>query len=237
MSQQERAARTQSALIRSAAEQFERHGYEKASLNDISSGAGVSRGALHFHFDTKADVADAVENAAARALRDVVDSLPSGDTCALQNLTDLSHSLVKLLLWDVVVRAGFLLSCDAGQRGRADLCRNWQTYVHGLVARAVDEKSLAPGVAPEGVVNAVVTTTVGLVVLSRSEMRWLTDRPLTSFWRVLLPAVADPRIAAGLNPGGTGAPYELPWSTPDSARATAMDSADGSGNSASGYRT
>ncbi|MDI3408235.1 ScbR family autoregulator-binding transcription factor [Streptomyces cavernicola] len=216
MNQQERAARTQSALIRSAAELFERHGYEKASLNDISSGAGVSRGALHFHFDTKADVAGAVEDAAARALRDAVDSLPPGGG-ALQDLTDLSHRLVELLLWDVVVRAGFLLSCDAGQRARVDLCRDWETYVHEFVARAAEEKCLAPGVQPEGVVNAVVAATVGLVVLSRTDKEWLAGRRHTGLWKLLLDTVADPRTADRLNPGGTGAPYDSTCGLPDSA--------------------
>lgn len=207
MSQQKRAARTQSALIRSAAELFERHGYEKASLNEISSGAGVSRGALHFHFDTKAEVAGAVESAAARALRHAVDTLPSGEASALQDLTDLSHRLVQLLLWDVVVRAGFILSCEAGQRARVDLCQEWQTYVHGFVARAADEKSLAPGVSQNGVVNVVVATTVGLAMLSRTDKEWLTDQTLTSFWKVLLPSVADPQTAAELNPAGTGSAH------------------------------
>jgi AcrR family transcriptional regulator len=217
VSQQERAARTQNALIRSAAELFERHGYEKASLNEISSGAGVSRGALHFHFDTKAEVAGAIESAAARTLRHAVDSSPSGGASALQDLTDLSHRLVQLLVWDVVVRAGFLLSCEAGQRARVDLCQEWQTYVHGFVARAAAEKSLAPGVSQEGVVNAVVATTVGLAVLSRTGKEWLTGRTLTSFWTMLLPSVADPRTAARLNPGGTGSAHDGPRRTPDSS--------------------
>ncbi|MGW0792268.1 ScbR family autoregulator-binding transcription factor [Streptomyces sp. NPDC002911] len=204
MSQQERAARTRNALVCSAAELFERHGYEKASLNEISSGAGVSRGALHFHFDTKADVADAVESAALRVLRHAVGSPPPGNVAALQGLTDLSHRLAELLVRDVVVRAGFLLSCEAGQRARVDLCQEWQTHVHGFVARAADEKSLAPGVSQEAVVNAVVAATVGLAVLSRSDREWLTGRALTGFWKLLLPSVAGPRAAAGTEPGGGG---------------------------------
>ncbi|GAA3996693.1 ScbR family autoregulator-binding transcription factor [Streptomyces marokkonensis] len=203
MSQQERAARTQTALIRSAAEMFDRHGYEKASLNDISSGAGVSRGALHFHFDSKAEVACAVESAAARTLRRVLDGVPSEEVCALQGLTDLTHRLVRLLLRDVVVRAGFLLSCEAGARVRTDLCQQWRTYVHGLVLRAAEEKTLAPGVSQEGVVNTVVGATVGFVVLSRADKQWLTARTVTGFWRVLLPSLADPLTMAGLEPAGT----------------------------------
>ncbi|CAM5724103.1 TetR family transcriptional regulator OS=Streptomyces microflavus OX=1919 GN=HUT09_00685 PE=4 SV=1 [Streptomyces microflavus] len=51
MTKQVRAARTRQALIRSAAIVFEQHGYGQARLALISSGAGVSTGALHFHFE------------------------------------------------------------------------------------------------------------------------------------------------------------------------------------------
>lgn len=59
MTKQDRAVRTRLALIRSAAEQFEARGYVRASLAEISAGAGVSSGALHFHFANKAAVAEA----------------------------------------------------------------------------------------------------------------------------------------------------------------------------------
>ncbi|MFI9583688.1 ScbR family autoregulator-binding transcription factor [Streptomyces sp. NPDC052236] len=206
MSKQERATRTRNALILSAAELFERHGYVKASLDEISSGAGVSRGALHFHFENKAAVADAVESAAARSLRHAVGSVPPGHVSALQSLTDLSHHLARLLFSDVVVRAGFRLNCDAGPRTHFDLRQEWHTCVHGLVARAAQEKSLAAGVSQEGLVATVVATTVGLEVLSRANRGWPATYSLTSFWQLLLPSVADPRTVAGLNPGGTGSP-------------------------------
>src|SRR5258705_4564694 len=67
MVNQERAARTKRNLIRSAAEVFEREGYAAASLTVISSQAGVSNGALHFHFASKEDLAREVEGAAADA--------------------------------------------------------------------------------------------------------------------------------------------------------------------------
>ena len=54
MVKQERALRTREALIESAAEVFDREGFSVASLTAISSRAGVSNGALHFHFASKA---------------------------------------------------------------------------------------------------------------------------------------------------------------------------------------
>ncbi|WP_306338658.1 ScbR family autoregulator-binding transcription factor [Streptomyces sp. KL118A] len=206
MSKQERATRTRNALILSAAELFERYGYVRASLDEISSGAGVSRGALHFHFENKAAVADAVEQAAAQALRVTADGVPPGQVSAVQSLMDLSHRMVHLLHGDVVVRAGFRLNCDTGPRTPLDLRQEWQACVHRLVARAADERALAAGVSPEGLVATVVATTVGLEVLSRANRGWLSSSSLTSFWQLLLPSVASPPTLAALQPGGTGSP-------------------------------
>lgn len=69
MAKQERAVRTRESLIRSAAETFYREGFAVASLSVISAQAGVSSGALHFHFASKAALADAVETAALDRLR------------------------------------------------------------------------------------------------------------------------------------------------------------------------
>lgn len=76
MVKQERAARTRETLIRSAAQIFDREGFSVASLTGISSLAGVSNGALHFHFASKAALADAVEAAALIRLLAVTDVGP-----------------------------------------------------------------------------------------------------------------------------------------------------------------
>ena len=70
MVKQVRAARTREALIRAAAEVFAADGYALASLPEISRRAGVSKGALHFHFASKDALAAEVEDvAAARVVR------------------------------------------------------------------------------------------------------------------------------------------------------------------------
>jgi AcrR family transcriptional regulator len=69
MAQQERAVRTRNALIESAAELFCKDGFDVVSLSTISTRAGVSNGALHFHFASKAALASAVWEAAAQRLR------------------------------------------------------------------------------------------------------------------------------------------------------------------------
>lgn len=56
-------------LIRAAAEEFARHGYEAASLNRIVDRAGMSKGSLYYYFEDKADLyATVVERATARMI-------------------------------------------------------------------------------------------------------------------------------------------------------------------------
>ncbi|MCX5203253.1 ScbR family autoregulator-binding transcription factor [Streptomyces sp. NBC_00237] len=208
MSKQERAARTRNALVHSAAELFERHSYVKASLDEISAGAGVSRGALHFHFPNKAAVADAVETAAARALHRAAGDAGSVHVNALQALVDLSHALAQLLHSEVVVRAGFRLSCDAELRTDVSLRRQWQRCVQRLVAQAARENALAAGVAQERLVAIVMATTTGLEVLNRDDRNWLSHYTLTGFWQLLLPTVAAQRALGDLDPSGTGSSYD-----------------------------
>lgn len=49
----EQAAETRRQILRSAEEEFLTRGYENAKLEDIAAAAGVTRGAVHWHFKSK----------------------------------------------------------------------------------------------------------------------------------------------------------------------------------------
>ncbi|MEW2393544.1 ScbR family autoregulator-binding transcription factor [Streptomyces venezuelae] len=206
MSQQERATRTRNALIQAAAELFERHGYTRASLEDISTRAQVSRGALHFHFENKAALADAVEHAAAHAIRETAESTPPNPTSPLHTLMDLSHRMVHLLHHDTIVRAGFRLNCDPGPRTPLNLHQQWQAHVHHHVTQAANQQTLAPHITPHHLTATIVATTTGLEVLSRTNHNWLTPTPLTHFWQLLLPSITHPPTNDTHEPANTHAP-------------------------------
>ncbi|MFI8521420.1 ScbR family autoregulator-binding transcription factor [Streptomyces sp. NPDC085481] len=191
MAKQERAIRTRNALIESAAALFDRDGFEVASLATISARAGVSSGALHFHFPSKAALADAVIAAAGDRLFRITrdrEALP------LQILIDASHELVQGLRADSVLRAGFDLSANAERRPRAaqDLRALWREWVESTVARADREGLLAPDVTARDVAAAVVAVAAGHEALGHQDPCWLERAPLTRFWSFLLPRVVGP---------------------------------------------
>lgn len=197
---QQRALRTRDALIRSAAETFERRGYVQARLAEISSRAGVSAGALHFHFANKAAVAATVETAAALALRNAVRVAQAPDVNALQRLTAASQALAAELRRDVVARAGFRLSCRGQHRTGPDLREEWHACVRRLLAAAEAEELLADQVRPEDAGAWIMAATTGLEVLGGTDPRWLSPGALTRFWRFVLPCLAKPEVLAALDP-------------------------------------
>ncbi|MFF2306566.1 ScbR family autoregulator-binding transcription factor [Streptomyces sp. NPDC058128] len=206
MTKQERAARTREALITSAAREFDQHGYTLAKLSAISTGAGVSPGALHFHFENKPAVAAAVEHEASTALRRTARTVYRQESDALQNLVDTTHSLARLLRDDVVVRAGYRLSCSRGCRTDLNLRQEWQSCVQQRLAEAADEGLLATGHGgQQDLVRTVVAATVGLEALCRENGEWLSPGTVTGLWRTLLPVLAAPGALAGLEPAGSRA--------------------------------
>ncbi|MFE3185857.1 ScbR family autoregulator-binding transcription factor [Streptomyces violascens] len=203
MAKQERALRTRNALIESAAELFDRDGYEVASLSTISARAGVSNGALHFHFTSKAALADAVAQAAAQRLELITQQPADG---ALQALIDATHALVQTLDHDAVLRAGFGLSDNKEQaHAGADLRGQWREWVEGALARADREGALAPESSVRDAATAVVAVTAGLETLGRQDEWWLSHTPLSRFWALLLPRLAESSRLDALVASGTRA--------------------------------
>ncbi|MEU9098634.1 ScbR family autoregulator-binding transcription factor [Streptomyces sp. NPDC048361] len=230
MARQERAVRTRNMLIESAAELFDREGFETASLATISARAGVSNGALHFHFASKAALAGAVWETAAQRLWRITEGGPSRE-CALQLLIDASHALVRGFHHDVVLRAGFHLSGSPESTGvSADLHRTWQDWVEAMCARAYREKALAPDVSTEDAALAVVAAVTGFEALGEQDDQWLSAATLTAFWELLLPRLARESALGRLVASGTGSGVHP--EPPRLLEERAVNSLDGMGGSA-----
>ncbi|RST18401.1 TetR/AcrR family transcriptional regulator [Streptomyces sp. WAC05374] len=190
MVKQERAARTRQSLIRAAAEVFAQEGFAPASLATISRRAGVSNGALHFHFENKKALARAVEDEAAARVRRITAGVLEGGGSALQALVDTTHELMNRLAADIVVRAGFELGGDPARGEEPQLRREWQRWIEEALRRAEQEGGLAEGVSPDGAASTILAATVGFEVLGGENGEWLTEERITGFWDLLLPGLA-----------------------------------------------
>ncbi|MER5934802.1 TetR family transcriptional regulator [Streptomyces sp. NPDC002054] len=122
MARQDRAELTRQALIAAASAEFDRHGYAATSLSRVSRAAGVSMGALTFHFTTKDALAAAVTECGSAATRAGLRHLHGTPMPALQAVIDLTHTLAALLEEDTAVRAAARLARD-----HADPALDWNS--------------------------------------------------------------------------------------------------------------
>lgn len=205
MVQQERAVRTRKSLLRAAAETFAEEGFAPATLSNISRKAGVSSGALHFHFENKHALAQAVETAAVDTVRWITRNTDERQASPLQRLVDATYGLMSSLEEDVVVRAGFELLGTAPRRdGAVDLRREWQHWIEAMLHASEEAGELAEGISPADASIAVVAATMGFEVLGVKDRNWVSRNTLCQYWKLMLPRLASPDRLAELVPHGTG---------------------------------
>ncbi|MEV7772919.1 ScbR family autoregulator-binding transcription factor [Kitasatospora sp. NPDC086791] len=204
MVKQERAGRTRQAVLLAAAETFARVGFEAASLVDISRRAGVSKGALYFHFVSKQALADGVRRAAGREIGSAALRALRADGPALQGLIDLSHELARMMREDVVVRAGVRLGRQVPRRDDAQdgppgppgpdaTWRSLAAVVHRLLDRAAEAGELCPGVDRRAAAELLTAVAAGQVLLAGEETARPRPEAVRRVWAAALPAL----VAAG----------------------------------------
>lgn len=210
MVKQERAARTRHALIQAAAAVFAEEGFVTASLSTISRRAGVSNGALHFHFANKSMLAEAVQAQAAEAVRGITEAALARQGDSLQTVVDATHELMEALAHDIVVRGGFELAGDSAYRGECSLRAQWQEWIEDTLRGAERNGALAEGVSWVDSARVIVAATAGFEVLGGDDASWLSRQNVTRFWDVILPRLADRRNLAGLASAGTWPQAAIP---------------------------
>lgn len=204
---QQRAENTRQAVLVGAAVSFEKFGYGTASLSTILAHAGVTKGAMYFHFSSKEELAHAVIDAQHQMSMDAARTIVEQVPVALDALILVSQEMARQLVVEPVVRGGMRLTLEIGsiqgpvQRPYLD----WIASIRALAARASAEGDLADGVDVEAFAKFVVGAFTGVQTLSevlygRSD---LYPR-LTEMWELLLPTVVAPHAlerARGLAKG------------------------------------
>lgn len=227
---QERSERTRRRLVFAGAELFHRNGYANATLGEIAGAAGVTKGALYFHFASKDELADAVQQRGCGLLDEAVRGLLDGGASPLQALIDTTHWLARTLHEDPAIPASFRITkeCAGHQTASVDFHGAWLSAVCGLLRMARDLGELpldrpAVGV-PDGGADAgsaadrwesaealVAAAVCGIEVLAGTGLSYEElQRKVAALWGLLLPSlvgaerVREYRIAAA----GTAAARE-----------------------------
>ncbi|MGX1760179.1 ScbR family autoregulator-binding transcription factor [Streptomyces lydicus] len=195
MAQQDRAIRTRRLILEAAAAVFDDLGYDRATIAEVLDRAGVTKGALYFHFASKEQLALAVLD------EHVLDIAVEPQKIKLQEFVDAGQVLAYRLRSDPIQRGAARLAVEQGSNhlDRKQSMLSWSVFVEGLLNEAKDRGEVLESIVVRETAELYVGAFAGLQMMSHA----FTDRAdlsrrLTVFFEHTLPSVAVPAVLAKL---------------------------------------
>lgn len=183
---------TRTAVLRAAAEEFDARGYAAVTLNDIARRLGLTKGAIFFHFPSKADLAVAVVEEYVSSWRALRDELAATGLRGFDALHWLLRHVAEIYRDDARARVPLRLMRESDVIG-ADLPAPfvaWTTEVARHLEEALADGEARADLAVEDVAWHVVASFFGVQEVShhRAGRADLVSR-VEAMWSLLLPAL------------------------------------------------
>ncbi|GGX37423.1 ScbR family autoregulator-binding transcription factor [Streptomyces noursei] len=195
MARQDRAIKTRRVILETAAAVFDEHGFDRATIAEILSRAGVTKGALYFHFPSKEDLALAVLH------EQVLDIAVLPQPIKLQEFVDAGQILACRLRHDPIQRGAARLAIEPGanQLDRKQSMSAWTTFVEGLLREAKARGEVLESVNVRDTAELFVGAFAGLQMMSKAftDQNDVSHRLLV-FFEHTLPTIAVPAVLAKL---------------------------------------
>ncbi|MGI9822785.1 ScbR family autoregulator-binding transcription factor [Agromyces sp. Marseille-Q5079] len=212
---QARARATRERIVAGASEVFERVGYGNSTLGDITAEAGVTKGALYFHFQSKEDVARAVVEAQHSIARAAAEEIIEAGLPPVETMMRLCADLAVRIRDDRIVRAGIRLTTDSStfETPLQSPYKDWMATFEALARRARDLGEMTSAIDAETLARFVIPAFTGVQLVSdtftgRAD---IVDR-VHDMWRVLIcatvPSAAHPSMLALAEAVFTDAPRQ-----------------------------
>ena len=161
----EDAAATRDSILDAAEKLFVEQGVSRTTLQHIAPAAGVTRGAIYWHFDDKGALFNAMMERATLPLEaemQVLDQAESDDP--LVDLRNYMLAVLRRTVDDPVARRVFEIATlkvefvgemDAVRQRRQQNMVNWMSRAERRIRLAVDKGVIGRHVAPDGVALAL----------------------------------------------------------------------------------
>ncbi|MDG4861263.1 ScbR family autoregulator-binding transcription factor [Streptomyces sp. T-3] len=186
---QDRALRTRAQLVRAAAEVFAESGFAGASVARIADRAGLTLGAMYFHFKNK----EALAREIVRGQPDRVS--PPLESQGLQRAVDTTLTWAYGMRDDPLLLAGARLVMDQEHfiTPEENSHQQWTDILVEDLAEAARRRELKASVDVEVLARVLVNACTGAQMHSQMETeRGDLPERIVELWRFLLPAFAVP---------------------------------------------
>ncbi|MFI6804518.1 ScbR family autoregulator-binding transcription factor [Streptomyces luteogriseus] len=195
MARQERAIRTRRTILEAAAAVFDERGYTSATIGEILDRAGVTKGALYFHFGSKEELAVGVFE------EQLAITLPP-QSSKLQELVDSGLVMALRLRSEPLVRASVGLALDQGAMDldRTPAFRMWIDQNAQMLGEAKTRGELLQHVDAAETAELLVGSFSGVQLLSQLRcQRQDLERRVVVLFEHFLPSIAVPAVLARLD--------------------------------------
>ena len=169
--------------------------YGSTSLAHVAEAAGVTKGALYFHFDSKEAIALAVIAAQHEASIALGHRMLEGTTPGLEALVAMSLELAAQLRTDPVVAAGIRLTMESSVFSApiVDPYRDWMAVCAELLERAILEGDIVADTDVAAAAHFISPAFTGVQLVSdvltgRADL----DQRVEEMWALIIRALAAP---------------------------------------------
>ncbi|MBB3191482.1 TetR family transcriptional regulator [Halomonas cerina] len=167
------AAATREALLDAAEEMFFDQGVARTSLEQIARHAGMTRGAVYWHFKNKADILHALLDRVHMPFEELIDEIDDPQLAASSPLETIRlashHALARLeqprhqrVLSIIIHRCEFFGDINPLQM-QEDLARDCYQSLHKHFTRAAEQGLLVDNLSPAMAAHLLQSTLAGLV--------------------------------------------------------------------------
>jgi TetR/AcrR family acrAB operon transcriptional repressor len=197
----EEAQQTRHALLDAAEAVFERRGVSATSLQEVAEAAGVTRGAVYWHFRDKADLYNAMMDRAILPFEQHWLAAGADDGCdPIRRLRELMFDILRQVADDArlqrvvaisTLKVEYVGELDAIRERHLSVSTQALQRFERLLRLAAAAGQLKPGVAPKAAAHALHALVDGLIT------NWMLDRSAFDLKRVGRSAVLQ--LLAGLS--------------------------------------
>jgi TetR/AcrR family transcriptional repressor of uid operon len=196
MPKQERARATRQAIVEAAGVVFARSSYASAKLSEIITEAGVTQGALYFHFESKHALALELILQQHQLCVDAGARLLSDDMPGAEGLVRLTHTFAQQLRTLPIVQAGIRLSTESAgyfpEHARAPY-EFWIAQSAEHLRKAIAEGDVSPRIGVDSIARFVVESFTGTQMVSAVFDDWARlDNRITNMWDIIFAAIGCP---------------------------------------------
>jgi TetR/AcrR family acrAB operon transcriptional repressor len=195
----EDAAATRDSILDAAEQLFVQQGVSRTTLQHIASAAGVTRGAIYWHFDDKAVLFNAMMDRAKLPMRAALDELTAsnGDDplaelhqyCMRVLSETVSNPQARRVFEIAVLKMEFVDELDAVRARRTEHMAEWMALAESRVASALARGQVRHDVNPRTLALGLWVSIDGLI------RNWLFD-PQAFDLEQLGRALITPQIAS-----------------------------------------